>query len=152
MVNIGLIVIASVSAVFAGWHIGRSQHYKKKWKELKAQYTERCVELTNAHGEITNAHESELTYQPFERLNRKLLKDNSEYMFLCSHGFLNLKADVDFQINSDEGYGVVAVMGTILEIDKKFIVKVFTYELNDPSDREFAIRQAEELIEIIQNF
>lgn len=40
--------------------------------------------------------------------------------------------------------------------DKKsgfyFVVKAFRYQLNDPEDRDFAIRQAEELIETIQNF
>lgn len=77
-----------------------------------------------------------------------------EYKHLLTAGCRNMKVlerTLPMLANIPQGVVMVAGVDTCRS-DLYFPIKTFMYDPNDPSDREFAIRQAEELIETINNF
>lgn len=141
MMNTALFVAACVCAGIAGWNFPRAMHYKKKWKDLQSEYDNRCAELSNALGEV-------------KRVNKALSERNGEYKHLVSSGCRNLKVlerTLPMLANIPQGVVVVAGVDT-RKSDLYFPIKTFLYDVNDPEDRDFAIREAEELIETINKF
>lgn len=132
MFEISMFSIAFVCAGLAGWNIAAKQVYKKKWKDLKMDYDKRCWELNDALVEK-------------DRLNDRL------NAIINSQGW-NLAVRVLESQVQDKTIGEVMVVMRHKIHTFDFCIKIFEFDPNDPEDRDFAIREAEELIETIQNF
>lgn len=125
-------IICGACGVIAGWFVGRSRRYKKMWKDLKIDYDKRCWELNDALVEKDRLS---------DRLNA----------IINSTGWYLTKRVVKSQVQDNIIGGVMVVMShKIFPYD--FSIKTFDFNPNDPEDRDFAIREAEELIETIKKF
>lgn len=150
MVNAGLIVIAFVCAGFAGWNVARSRHYKKKWKDLNGNYGKLKQDLTNALGEVGRVKSCNEDALSEIKLLNKAIKDRDAVLYFGRNNLTWMEQLPSQSSGSVEGS--IMVIGQNKESGFFFIVKVFRFYINDHSDREFAIREAEELIETIQKF
>lgn len=126
-------IICGACGVIAGWFIGRSRRYKKKWED-------QCKMLSELYGKLGDSS---------VRIG-DLEKEIREYRLLCTCGCRSLKVKVHRSpiVINNTPCGDVSVIGE--HGGYYFIVKSFTYDYYDPEDRDFAIREAEELIETIK--
>lgn len=128
------------SMVFAIAGILGSITFFDKYKKMKRRY-----ELQSENYEFIKKK-----YAEQERHIKDMARD---YDHLLKSGCLNLKWTEKVIPYTEETpqKGVIAVVGQdTRRSDLSFAVKSFMFDPDDPSDREFAIRRAEELIEIIQ--
>lgn len=143
-------IICGACGVIAGWFIGRSRRYKKKWEDLKMDYAKRCCELTDA---LIEKKKLETYSANLKRENESIRDLALKYELLHADGHNNLRwIDHNIPFNEYRKGSFVAVVGSTSDGLVSFIVKLFPFDTNDPEDRDFAIREAEELIEIIQKF
>lgn len=145
------VIACCAFAALAGWYFACYRHYKGKWKKLKVQYDARCKNFTDALGE---ARKLEIRNATLVGENKYLEERIREYKHLTTTGCRNLKTHewlVSFA--TQEPIAGISVIGQdTINPDLCFVVKEFRFNPNDPEDREFAIREAEELIETINNF
>lgn len=142
-------IVCGVFGLITGCFIVRSRHYKKKWKDLRSEYNKRCEELEHALGEVGR---DKILIESMQESNADLVERIGEYKHLMTSGCRNMKVlehILPELANIPQGVVVVAGVDT-RQSDLYFPIKTFLYDVNDPSDREFAIREAEELIETIQ--
>lgn len=124
-------------------------HYRRELKK-----SDRIVEmLTQDKKDFADkSHEDFMIISDALRNEKKIHSETSaelrriNNLLVWGHENLQIRENIDFEY----GYGVVRVCGTIRDSNKYFIVKNFRYDTNDPEERDFAIREAEELIETIQ--
>lgn len=108
------------------------EYYRRKCRKYEKALDEKSQELHDAQRTVKVLHDEVIRYQCH-----------------CIRGRLYMR----YYDEVLEGKGFIVVHGGC-EPDSThhFNVKVFEYDPNDPEDREFAIREAEELIEIIKKF
>lgn len=83
-------------------------------------------------------------------INNALRRDYDDLRRLADFGHLHLTWKALPSIKG-KGTSEIAVVGTTNEKPELFfIIKIFTYVAGDEDDKDFAIREAEELIEIIK--
>lgn len=126
--------------------------YHGKYRALKKQYDKKTQDLTNSLGEVGRL---------------KIKCDDAENEIKALNGAISNHIATEFfgrnnltwieeipSVASQEfiHHAKVMVIGQDKDCGFYFIVKVFQYQLNDPEDRDFAIREAEELIETIKKF
>lgn len=142
-------MICGVFGGLAGWFYSRSRHYKKKWKDSDDKNANLCQKILDANGKISTLKcLYDETKGNYERRGEVI--DALDHL-LCS-GYRNLKAtERQYHLHGQEPQGVITVEGQdTIDSDLCFEIKHFLFNPNDPEDREFAIREAEELIETIQ--
>lgn len=106
------------------------ERYRRKYNKLKGEYDNRCTELEIEKKEVND-------------LNTAIEAIRDRVLALLDEGHKNLSIS--------EESNAVLVIGTCPDkTGLVFLVKKIPFDPNDPSDRDFAIRRAEELIEIIQ--
>lgn len=131
-----------VSMTFAAAGIIGTFFYFDKFKRMKRRY-----EIQSENYEYAKKK-----YVEQEQHNKEM---RSDYEHLLASGSRNLKW-IEKNIPYIKGMpqqGIISVVGqSTRSSNLRFAIKSFMYDPNDPSDREFAIRQAEELIETINNF
>lgn len=81
--------------------------------------------------------------------NRRWLHDLGCFEDLCLFGMNHL--GIHEYMDANPTCGVVAVVARDVGHTQMFCIKEFLYEANDPEDRDFAIREANELIEILKS-
>lgn len=128
------------------------ERYRRKYNKLQGDYDKRCKELTSALGEIG---ELKNLYEDAKSEMKALNDAIANHKAVEFNGRNNLTWIEEIPSAANREF-VCHASVIVIGQDKKsgfyFVVKAFRYQLNDPSDRDFAIRQAEELIETIQNF
>lgn len=125
------------------------ERYRRKYNKLKGEYDKRCKELTDALGEVER---SNLLIESMHESNADFVERIGEYKHLMVLGCRNLKVK-EYNLPDISGlpkYSIAVVGQDTINPDLDFAVK--TFAADNEEDREFAIRQAEELIETIQNF
>lgn len=145
------VILCCASLALAGWYFACYRHYKEKWEKLKIQYDARCENFTDALGE---ARKLEIRNNALAEDNKWLEERIREYKHLICSGCRNLKThEWSVSVASQEPIAGISVIGQdTINPDLWFGVKDFLFNPNDPEDREFAIREAEELIETINKF
>lgn len=149
MVNMGLIVIAFASAGLAGWNVARKQYYKKQVGILRGEYGKQRMELVDARRDVERLS---VLYESEKKSNSVDMCRIREYEHLTVSGYRNLKVK-EYNlpdISKLPKYSIDVVGQDTINPDLFFVVKSFTAD--NEEDRDFAIRQAEELIETIQKF
>lgn len=143
-------VMCFAVGALAGCFIVRTLYYKKKWKALQGEYDKRCEELTNALGEIGR---DKILIESMRESNADFVERIKEYKHLMTLGQRNLKIR-EHQSFGDPMVpeGIISVIGALEDVDCYFIIKDFEFDNFSAEDREFAIREAEELIETINKF
>lgn len=134
--------IAVVTAICGG-------RYHGKYLALKKQYSKLTKDLTNALGEVGRV---KLRNESLAEDNKWLEERIQEYKHLTTTGCRNLKVKV-FNIPDVPElpkYSIAVVGVDTMNPDLEFVVKGFTAD--NEEDRDFAIREAEELIETIKRF
>lgn len=137
-------VICFAVGALAGCFLGRTLYYKKKWKTLQGEYDNRSEELANARRDVGRE----------KRLNEslKLSLRRTESLYESSNKCLpkGYPSSYDYSVVRSEYR--VCVFGrykSYAGTDTTVCIKAIPIE---GGDEDFAIRQAEELIEIINNF
>lgn len=119
-------IICGGLGIVAGWFFACFRHYKRKWKDAVAE-----------KDNLEKQNESN------KKLAKKMMQECRDLCELCQCGWRNLQ----YRAYRDR-IEVVGVYGKNLY----FTVKPISFDADDPEDREFAIREAAELIETIQKF
>lgn len=135
MYVIGILSIALIATAIC------VDHYHGKYKSLKSKHDERCKDLA-------------LDNERIQEVNECLLAEIDNYEHLILSACKNLKVLVFPPLaydNITQGSVIVAGVDT-RRSDLYITIKIFPYDIDNPEDRDFAIREAEELIETIQNF
>lgn len=142
-------MVSGVFGVLAGCFIARALHYKKKWKDLKVEYDKRCLELIKALEEVGRV---KLRNKSLDEENECLDTRVREYDHLMTAGCRNLKVReyIIPDIPELPKYSIAVEGQSTRNPELSFVVKGFT--ANNEEDRDFAIREAEELIETINKF
>lgn len=142
VVAIGGIIVTAING----------ERYRRKYNKLKSEYNKRCKELTNALGEVGR---DKILIESMQDTNADFMERDEAYRRLLYSGCHNLAVkEREYPvINGEFPKGEVAVVGQLDEGKwPYFVIKSFLFNPHDQEDREFAIRQAEELIETIKNF
>lgn len=137
---------------------------KKKMRELQDDY-DRCYHslsfevavVAQLNRQIESIkqewHKLKLYIKNIEREKDAIRDLALKYELLHADGHNNLRwIDHNIPFNEYRKGSFVAVVGSTSDGLVSFIVKLFSFDPNDPEDRDFAIREAEELIEIINKF
>lgn len=116
---------------------------------MQDYYDERCNELTSALGEVGRVKSWNISLIDEKDFLESRIKN---YVHLSTTGCRNLK--VKDYINPDipdiPKYTIAVVGQDTINPDLCFVIKSFSAD--NEEDREFAIREAEELIETINKF
>ncbi|MBD5381992.1 hypothetical protein [Clavibacter sp.] len=124
----------------------RGERYRRKYNSLRAGYNKRCQELNKALGEVGRV---KIDNEGIRDANKALSEQNRNYRHLTTSGGRNLKWIEQICPYIIGGAFIVVVGQDTINPDLYFPIKSFKFDPNDPSDRDFAIREAEELIETI---
>lgn len=130
-------------AVAAGACTALALNSNRKWRKAKSKQKLLKKELVESKGECL--------------WQKEVLKSKDEalhdYKHLLTAGCRNLKVQsCMFPHKIDNIQGAVCVVGCdTRRSDLYFVIKFFHYDANDPNGYDFAVRRAEELIEIIES-
>lgn len=126
--------------------IAGMMHYRKKWKDLQKEYYKRCEELNSA---LNSMEYLKILKESTQETNAYLMKCNKEYRHLMTSGCRNLKVKeyIHRRTLNIPVYSINVVGQDTMNPDLCFYVKTFIAD--NEEDREFAICEAEELIETI---
>lgn len=135
-VAIGGIIVTAISG----------ERYRRKYNKLKSEYDKRCEELEHALGEVGR---DKILIESMQESNADFVERIGEYKHLMTSGCRNLKVKQYAIPDIPElpKFSIAVVGQDTINPDLDFIVKAFTAD--NEEDREFAIREAEELIETI---
>ena len=118
--------------------------------KLKSEKRELSGELSEVYSKLGDLQvENADSLSEIELLN-KAIQDCDKVLYFGRNNLTWLE-QLPSQ-NSDAYEGSIMVIGQDKESGFFFVVKVFRFNINDSEDRDFAIREAEELIEIINKF
>lgn len=143
-------IICGGFGLIAGWFYACHKHYKKKWEDLNVDYKKRCDELTKALEEVGRV---KLNNESIREANTFLVEKIRNYEHLTTSGGRNLKwieQICPYHIEGTTCAFIVVIGQDTINSDLFFPIKSFEFDPSDPEDRDFAIREAEELIETIQ--
>ena len=143
-------IICGGLGLIVGLFVDRSRHYKKKWKDLQFKYDKRCQELTKALGEVGRV---KIDNESIREANKALSEQKRNYKHLMTSGGRNLKwieRICPYRFYGTKGAFIVVIGQDTINSDLFFPIKSFEFDPNNPEDRDFAIREAEELIETIK--
>lgn len=144
-------IICGGLGLISGWHFACYRYYKKKWEDIKSEYEVQCAEFSDEHRMVASL---KLLYESEKKSNSANRHCIGEYKHLMTSGCRNMKVlerTLPELANIPQGVVIVAGVDT-RRSDLYFPIKTFLYNIDDPEDREFAIREAEELIETINKF
>ena len=138
-------IICGGLGIVAGWCFACFRYYKKKWEDAVAKKEDvknglmaavaTVGRLKRRNDEVSKENEEN------KALAKKMMQDCRDLCDLCNAGWTNLQTRV-----FGNRIEVVGVYGKNLW----FTIKPFHFD--NEEDKEFAIREAEELIETIQKF
>lgn len=126
-----------------------AEHYRREMKKSDKL----ASELAQAKLDYTSKRDTSISR--LEEALRDEKKSHSETRAqlwrvdkILARGWENLQVRESFGF--DDNHGLVTVVGASSDGKDYFIIKPFEYDNRDPDGRDFAIREAEELIETIQ--
>lgn len=125
-------IITYICVGITGVLLGSTLYYREKWQKCEQTLTEQTQNMLDAQRKIKSLLAERVRYETHCALGRHYMKCSDEVL---------------------DGKGFVVVHGGCEpDATHHFVVKAFEYNPNDPEDREFAIREAKELIETIKKF
>lgn len=130
-------------ATAAGAFAANALICNRKWRKSK-------IEQKRLEKELAESKQERLSQK---KIIKSLEEDLLGHKHLLTAGGRNLKVQsCVFPHKIDNIHGTVCVVGCdTRRSDLYFIVKSIPYDANDPNGYDFAMRQAEELIETIQS-
>ena len=137
-------IICGACGVIAGWFIGRFRRYKKKWEDLEAEYDQAKLKIVGAYVELG---ELKIKKESIESELRKLKLFYDSARACQPDGY---PTAYDYSVvRSEYRVCVFGKYKSYAGTDTTVCIKAIPIE---DGDEDFAIREAEELIEIIQKF